>query len=96
MVCNASSLITHRQTKKHAQFREWLTELDGESYVQGFIDAGYDLKFILESGLTEEDLDCVGVPRSKLGLRRKLMQKWKIEGYVEEEGGEGERERERK
>ena len=40
-----------------------------------FTRAGYDLPFIAslgKDGLTDHDLDCVGIPLSKLGLRRKL------------------------
>jgi uncharacterized membrane protein YgcG len=65
------------------KFREWLTALDCEAYSQAFSDAGYDMKFIMEQGLTDQDLDCVNVPRTKLGLRRKLLQKWRIEEFAE-------------
>lgn len=80
-------------------FRDWLTSLGAGDYLPRFTDAGYDLNFIaqvgltglftysvkdtyytyyyyyrvrLQEGLSDADLDCVGVPSSKLGLRRKL------------------------
>lgn len=54
------------------QFREWLTHLGAGSYVTAFLEAGYDLPFIAKNGLTDADLDCVGVPSAKRGLRRKI------------------------
>ena len=67
----------------------------------GFLRAGYDLPFIAKQGLTEPDLDCVGVPLSKLGLRRKLIALHALDKFYdkgqEEEGeeeGDGEEEEE--
>ena len=74
----------------NAKFREWLAALDCEMHCQAFIDAGYDLQFIKKNGITDDDLDCVGVPQTKLGLRRKLMSQWKIDNFME--GGEDEEE----
>ena len=37
-----------------------------------FVDAGYDIRFVAKNGLTDEDLDCVGIPKAKMGLRRKI------------------------
>lgn len=70
------------------KFKEWLSELDCEGYAQKFIDAGYDLKFINENGLTDTDLDCVGIPTSKMGSRRKLMSKWRIDDFLDGDEGE--------
>ena len=55
------------------KFRDWLNYLGGGEYLSQFLVAGYDLPFIAKQGLTEADLDCVGIPTSKMGLRRKVM-----------------------
>jgi len=55
------------------KFRQWLCQLGAGEYVHRFIDAGYDLPFLAKHGLTDQDLDCVGIPMSKLGLRRKII-----------------------
>ncbi|RYY71876.1 hypothetical protein EON63_21385 [archaeon] len=64
--------------------------LGGSEYLQRFLDAGYDLPFIHTHGLSDVDLDCIGVPVNKMGLRRKMS---KLHGldrfYVPEEEGEG-------
>jgi TATA-binding protein-associated factor Taf7 len=71
------------------KFREWLCHLGAGSYVTSFFNAGYDMKFISENGLNDEDLDCVGIPHSKLGLRRKLIKLHKLdEFFVREENSE--------
>jgi len=67
-------------------FRNWLASLDAEMYAQPFIDAGYDMEYIRAKGLTDEDLDCVGVSKSKLGLRGKLKNLW----GMPEAGGDNE------
>ena len=67
------------------KFKEWLSHLDCEAYAQKFIDCGYDMNFIKASGLNDEDLDCVGVPTTKLGLRKKLKDLWKIDAYLDED-----------
>ena len=54
------------------KFREWLNHLGGGEYAARFIEAGYDLPFIALHGLSDKDLDCVGIPLSKMGLRRKI------------------------
>ena len=72
----------------HAKFKAWLDSIKCGKFFQPFIDAGYDLDIINDQGLSEEDLDCVGVSReNELGFRKKLMSKWKIEDYVDG-GGE--------
>lgn len=55
------------------QFRSWLCSLGAGEYLAKFLEAGYDLPFILKSGLTDQDLDCVDIPMSKLGIRRKIL-----------------------
>lgn len=52
------------------KFKEWLSNLDCEAYCQMFIDTGYDMKYIKAKGLTDEDLDCVGVPTTKVRRAR--------------------------
>ena len=64
-------------------FREWLNHLGGGEYLSKFIDSGYDLRFIKKQGLIEEDMDCVGVPKSKMGLRRKLMSLHELDKFFE-------------
>lgn len=76
-----------------SRLSEWLRVLGAEEYFSSFACAGYDLEFIAKEGLQDEDLNCVGIPLSKLGLRRKLLSKHKIEDFVdveEEEEGEDE------
>ena len=50
-----------------------------------FIDAGYDLPFIVKHGLTDEDLNCVGIPTNKMGLRRKIMKLHGLTNFYNEE-----------
>jgi hypothetical protein len=80
-------------------FRDWLNHLGGGEYAQKFIEAGYDLPFIAQHGVTAEDLDCVGIPASKMGLRRKIATLHELGQFYEaeeedeedeEEGEEGE------
>lgn len=78
-----------------SRLSEWLRALGGEEYFSSFARAGYDLEFIAKEGLQDQDLDCVGIPHSKLGLRRKLLSRHKIGEFVEtsgEEDSESERE----
>jgi len=55
-----------------SQLKEWLERLDCSSLLPQFLQAGYDYGFIKQHGLHEDDLDAIGVPRAKLGLRKKL------------------------
>jgi Ankyrin repeats (3 copies)/SAM domain (Sterile alpha motif)/Ankyrin repeats (many copies) len=65
-------LATQREAGR-GPVKAWLQALGADKYVQGFLRAGYDdLAFLAKHGLTAEDLDCIGVPMSQLGLRRKL------------------------
>lgn len=52
-------------------------------FLTKFLDAGYDLSFIAKYGLREEDLNCVGIPTRKLGLRRKLMALHKLGDFYD-------------
>lgn len=69
-------------------FRDWLNHLGGGEYISKFIDAGYDLRFIRKQGIIEADLDCVGIPTSKMGLRRKLMSLHELEKFFSGEDEE--------
>ena len=62
----------------HEPLRVWLEVLDCSSYYSRFLDAGYDFDYIREHGLAEDDIDQIGVPAKKLGLRKKLIAKHKF------------------
>ena len=62
-------------------FKKWLYHLEAGVYLNGFLNAGYDLEFISRHGLSEVDLDCVGIPVEKLGLRRKLLQLYHLDRF---------------
>lgn len=76
------------------KFKEWLNFLGGGEYAAKFIEAGYDLPFIAKHGVTDQDLDCVGIPTSKMGLRRKIAQLHELSRFydadAEDDEGEGE------
>jgi hypothetical protein len=66
-----------------------------------FVAAGYDLPFIYAHGINDADLDCVGVPRNRLGLRKKLTALHRLDQHYaplteedEEEDEEAEEEEE--
>lgn len=61
------------------EFRKWLLHLGASEYTDRFLQAGYDLAFIAKSEITAEDLDVVGIPMSKLGIRRKIMRRYEID-----------------
>ena len=62
----------------------WLEALDCEEFLGRFLRAGYDdLPFMASHGLTEADLDCVGVPGEKLGLRKKLLALHGVEHFLD-------------
>ena len=67
------------------KFKEWLNHLGAGEYVNRFLDAGYDLPFISKFGIKDDDLDTIGIPKSKLGLRRKLIELYKLKDFYEEE-----------
>jgi hypothetical protein len=77
-------------------FKDWLNHLGGGEYAAKFIEAGYDLAFIAKHGVTGQDLDCVGIPTSKMGLRRKIMQLHELSQFysADEDDEEGEEEEE--
>lgn len=57
----------------YVQFKDWLNYLGAAEYLNAFVLAGYDISFIKRHGLNDADLECVGIPPSKLGLRKKLV-----------------------
>ena len=62
-------------------FKNWLISLGAGEYASGFIEAGYDLPFVAKHGLSDKDLDCVGIPNSKMGLRRKISELHQLERF---------------
>lgn len=68
----------------------WLGALGCEEFLGRFLRAGYDdLPFMAAQGLTEADLDCVGVPRDKLGLRKKLLAMHSVDMFLDAAAGGG-------
>lgn len=59
-----------------------------------FVAAGYDLPFIQAHGINDADLDCVGVPRNRLGLRKKLTALHLLDRHYTPVGGDEEEEEE--
>ncbi|CAM9248363.1 unnamed protein product [Pylaiella littoralis] len=66
----------------------WLGALGCKEFLGRFLKAGYDdLPFMAAQGLTEADLDCVGVPRDKLGLRKKLLAMHDVDMFLDATSG---------
>jgi hypothetical protein len=66
-------------------------------YLSSFLQSGYDLTFIAQHGLSDEDLDSIGVPSSQMGIRRKLKVLHRLNEFIslekeEEDGGEDDEE----
>ena len=53
--------------------------MGAEEYLNSFVTAGYDIAFIKQHGLNEADLECVGIPIAKRGLRNKLLTLHKLD-----------------
>lgn len=69
-----ASKMTAQADPTLPKFKEWLRHLGAGEYVSKFIEAGYDLPFIVSNGGFEDsDLDCVGIPLAKRGIRRKII-----------------------
>lgn len=66
-------------------FKEWMIYLGAGEYATKFIEAGYDLPFIAKHGLADKDLDCIGIPNNKMGLRRKIIQLHELNKFYEPE-----------
>jgi Ankyrin repeats (3 copies) len=54
------------------QFKKWLLKLGAGEYFTKFVEAGYTFADIKRAGIADSDLECVGVPVTKGGLRRRL------------------------
>ncbi|CAM9297743.1 unnamed protein product, partial [Hapterophycus canaliculatus] len=75
---------------KRKALASWLGVLGCEEFLGRFLRAGYDdLEFMASQGMTEADLDCVGVPREKLGLRKKLQAMHGVGGFLDVRDGGG-------
>lgn len=92
---DAASLLRRRAVGGEAAanrkkaFGAWLEALGCEDFLGRFLRAGYDdLPFLVSHGLTDADLDCVGIPREKLGLRKKLLVMYGVEKFLNKIGGE--------
>jgi hypothetical protein len=66
-----------------------LRAIGAGAYLNSFLQSGYDLTFIAQHGLSDEDLDSVGVPSTQMGLRRKLKLLHRINEFISV-GKEGE------
>lgn len=85
-----AAAVLHKETRGLTQMLErrralaaWLEVVGGEAYLPRFLRAGYDdLEFLASHGLVDEDLDCIGVPRQKLGLRKKLLALYKADSFL--------------
>ena len=95
---DACALLKKHSRREDAQIAErrkalgaWLESLGCGEFLWRLLRAGYDdLYFMAEHGLTEEDLDCVGVPKEKLGLRKKLLVMHGVEEFLDKlPGGKG-------
>mmetsp|Transcript_22465 Transcript_22465/g.29385 ORF Transcript_22465/g.29385 Transcript_22465/m.29385 type:complete len:102 (+) Transcript_22465:70-375(+) len=53
--------------------------LNAQEHESKFIEAGFDFDFIAQNGIKEEDLDCVGIPKEKMGIRKKLISLYRIQ-----------------
>jgi len=60
-----------------------LYHLHAGAYITPFLEAGYELAFIAKHGLTDSDLDCIGIPLTKLGLRKKLLALHDLEKFYQ-------------
>lgn len=59
------------------------------AYISSFFKAGYDLGFVAKQGLTDADLDCIGIPKEQRGVRRKLEALHNIKDYFNDEESDG-------
>ena len=66
-------------------FKDWLSHIGAGQFTSKFISAGYDLPFIAKHGITDADLDCVGVPKTMMGIRRKIQQLHHLDKFYEQE-----------
>ena len=88
-----ASKMTAQADPSLPMFKEWLVHLGAGEYVTRFVEAGYDLPFIVShGGFEDKDLDCVGIPMTKLGLRKKIIALHELDNFydVSGDGEEGE------
>ncbi len=64
--------------------------MGAEEYLNFFVTAGYDIAFIKQHGLNDADLECVGIPTTKRGLRNKLLTLHKLDLFYTGDDDEGE------
>ena len=64
------------------KFREWLCSLGAGAYVNSFLHCGYDLQFIAQHGLQDDDLNAIGIPLTQMGIRRKLKLLHRISEFI--------------
>lgn len=57
-------------------------------YLPRFVKAGYDLKFIVKNGLTDEDMQYLQIPRDDFAKYRKVLEKYEINKFYNEEDDE--------
>lgn len=70
-------------TMRRRALASWLEALGCKEFMGGFLSAGYDdVVFMAKHGLTDADLDCIGVPRGKLGLRKKLLAMHAVDDFI--------------
>jgi len=90
-----ASKMTAQADPSLPMFKDWLVHLGAGEYVSRFVEAGYDLPFIVShGGFEDKDLDCVGIPMTKLGLRKKIIALHELDNFydVSALGGDGEEE----
>lgn len=54
-------------------------------YLPRFVKAGYDLKFIVKNGLTDEDMQYLQIPRDDFAKYRKVLEKYEIDKFYDED-----------
>ena len=59
-------------------------------FFDAFIHAGFEIDFIAQYGLLDEDLDALGIGREKRGLRRQLLTRYRLNEFYEQEKEEEE------
>lgn len=75
-----AEVLEEEQKRQRGESRlgEWLASIGCEKYLHQIVRAGYDYDLIAEHGLTEEDIEAIGIPRDKKGHQKKLITKHKF------------------
>ena len=91
-VLEKATIASTEGSAARERLRSWLRKLGGEEFLPNFVLTGYDdIDFLAENGLSEADLEKIGVPAARMpGLCRKLLATWKIRDYAT--GGDEEEE----